>query len=272
MNIFQYIGAQFLAIKLIDIIDIAVVSILIYYIIKFIRTRRAGKLAIGVLIILASMFLSDLLDMRAVNFLLSNVVQVGLIALIILFQPELRSGLEKVGGNPFRTIKSPGESRDPVNRHTAIVHLCETAAELSKEYTGALIVIERSTPLGDIIKTGTVINADINVSLLKNIFYNKAPMHDGAVVIKNGRICAAGCFLPMSTNDDIIKDLGTRHRSAIGMSENSDAIVIVVSEETGTISVAVDGQLKRNYDQNTLQNELIVLLGEESRKKRIEKH
>ena len=269
MNIFEYIGAQFLAIKLIDIIDIAFVSILIYYIIKFIRTRRAGKLAIGVLIILGSMFLSDLLDMRAVNFLLSNVVQVGLIALIILFQPELRSGLEKVGGNPFRTIKPSGETKDQMNRHVAIADLCETAAELSKEYTGALIVIERTTPLGDIIKTGTVINADINISLLKNIFYNKAPMHDGAVVIKNGRICAAGCFLPMSTNDDIIKDLGTRHRSAIGMSENSDAVVIVVSEETGTISLAVDGQLKRNYDQNTLQYELsYYLLGEEPKKKK----
>ena len=129
-----------------------------------------------------------------------------------------------------------------------------------------MIVIERNTPLGDIIKTGTVVNADICVSMLKNIFFNKAPLHDGAVIIRNNRIYAAGCFLPMSTNDDIIKDLGTRHRSAIGMSENSDAVVVVVSEETGTISVALNGELRRNYDYNTLKYELTTLLGGEDNK------
>ena len=153
-------------------------------------------------------------------------------------------------------------------KHNAITAICEAASELSREYTGALIVIERSTPLGEIIKTGTVINADVNVSLLKNIFFNKAPLHDGAVIIRGGRICAAGCFLPMSTNDDIIKDLGTRHRSAIGMSENSDAIIIVVSEETGTISLAIDGQLRRNYDYNTLKTELSNLLRDDDAEKK----
>ena len=199
--------------------------------------------------------------MRATNFLLSNIFQAGIITLIILFQPELRSALEKVGGTGIiKSIKGIGESKDPVSKTSVISNICEAASELSREYTGALIVIERGTPLGDIIKTGTIVNADVNISMLKNIFFNKAPLHDGAVVIHNGRIYAAGCFLPMSNNDDIIKDLGTRHRSAIGMSENSDAVIIVVSEETGTISLAVDGQLRRNYDYNTLKSELTVLL------------
>ena len=218
-------------------------------------------MALGVLMILVVLLFSDMLDMSALKFLLSNIVQVGLISLIIIFQPELRSALEKMGGSPFRTIKNAGEQKSIQAKHTAINNICEAASELSREYTGALIVIERSTPLGDIIKTGTIVNADVTVPLLRNIFYNKAPLHDGAVVIKNGRIYAAGCFLPMSTNDDIIKDLGTRHRSAIGMSENSDAVVVVVSEETGTISIAVDGQLKRNYDLGTLEAELSTLLG-----------
>jgi diadenylate cyclase len=134
--------------------------------------------------------------------------------------------------------------------------------ELSRDSTGALIVVERDTPLGDIAKTGTVVNADIGVALIKNIFFNKAPLHDGAMIIKNQRVYAAGCFLPLSTKEDIIKDLGTRHRAAIGMSENSDAIVIVVSEETGTISLAVDGKLRRNYDYSTLKKELKHILGE----------
>ncbi len=139
---------------------------------------------------------------------------------------------------------------------------CEAVQELSRDSTGALIVIERDTPLGDIAKTGTVVNADIGVALIKNIFFNKAPLHDGAMIIKNQRVYAAGCFLPLSTKEDIIKDLGTRHRAAIGMSENSDAIVIVVSEETGTISLAVDGKLRRNYDYSTLKKELKHILGE----------
>ncbi len=145
-------------------------SILIYYIIKFIRDRRASKLALGVLMVLIVVLISDILDMRALKFLLSNIVQVGLISLIIIFQPELRSALEKMGGSPFRSIKNAGETKSSQSKHTAINNICEAASELSKEYTGALIVIERSTPLGDIIKTGTIVNADVTVPLLRNIF------------------------------------------------------------------------------------------------------
>lgn len=265
--LFNIIAEQFKSLHCIkDIIDILLVAIIIFYIVKFIRDRRASKLAMGVFLIVILMFISELLNMRALNFIFSNLVQVGLIAIIILFQPELRSVLEKFGGVSF--IKTISESKNTSLKHNAITAICEAASELSREYTGALIVIERSTPLGEIIKTGTVINADVNVSLLKNIFFNKAPLHDGAVIIRGGRICAAGCFLPMSTNDDIIKDLGTRHRSAIGMSENSDAIIIVVSEETGTISLAIDGQLRRNYDYNTLKTELSNLLRDDDAEKK----
>lgn len=256
-----YLGEQF---GPVDLLDILIVSVMIYYVVKFIRDRRASKLAIGICLILAMLFISNMLDMRAMEFLLSNIVQVGLIALLIIFQPELRSALEKVGGTSFKTLKNTVAPKDKDHskaKTDGIANICQAVCELSQEYTGALIIIERNTPLGDIIKTGTVINADICVSMLKNIFFNKAPMHDGAVVIRNNRVYAAGCFLPISTNDDIIKDLGTRHRSAIGMSENSDAVVIVVSEETGTISIALNGELRRNYDYNTLKNELVSLLG-----------
>ncbi len=266
INTLNYLIEQFTPI---DLLDILLMSIVIYFVVKFIRDRRASKLAIGVCLIIAMLIISEVLNMRAMDFLLSNIVQVGLIALLIVFQPELRSALEKVGGTSFKTLKHTVVPKDREHGKTdAIVNICQAVAELSQEYTGALIIIERNTPLGDIIKTGTVINADICVSMLKNIFFNKAPMHDGAVVIRNNRVYAAGCFLPISTNDDIIKDLGTRHRSAIGMSENSDAVVIVVSEETGTISVALNGELRRNYDYNTLKNELALLLGVEEGKQK----
>lgn len=250
---------------MIDLIDILLVSIVIYYVIKFIRDRRASKLAIGVCIIFGLLLLSEIFELRAMNFLISSVVQAGLIALIVVFQPELRSALEKVGGSSFKTIRNTVGAKDKEHHQKidSIDNICQAVSELAREYTGALIIIERSTPLGDIIKTGTVINADVCVSMLKNIFFNKAPLHDGAVVIRNNRVYAAGCFLPMSTNDDIIKDLGTRHRSAIGMSENSDAVVIVVSEETGTISIALNGELRRNYDYNTLKQELTSILSAE---------
>ena len=259
----KYIFSQFRGIS--DVIDILLVAALIFFVITFIRSRRAGNVALGVVLFVAVIAICGLFDLRAMNFLFSNIIQVGLIALIVIFQPEIRSGLEKIGGAPLSRIIGDQKGQSP--KHEVISNICRAASELSQEYTGALIVIERSTHLGDIIKTGTVINADVEVALIKNIFYNKAPLHDGAMVIKSGRICAAGCILPLSTNDNIIKDLGTRHRSAIGMSESSDAVIVVVSEETGTISIAVDGQLRRNYDYNTLKSELSVLLRDDSEKK-----
>ena len=260
-KLFNNIKYLFQEFGFIDVLDILLVSVIIFYIVKFIRERRASKLAIGVVIVIGVLIVSEILEMRAMSFLLSNVVQVGLIALVILFQPELRAALEKVGSSSFKTFKNTISKDKEHAKGDNIANICQAVSELAREYTGALIIIERNTPLGDIIKTATVINADICVEMLKNIFFNKAPMHDGAVVIHNNRIYAAGCFLPMSKNDDIIKDLGTRHRSAIGMSEESDAVVIVVSEETGTISIALNGELRRNYDYNSLKHELTSLLG-----------
>lgn len=247
---------------IIDFIDIAIVAILFYYIYKFIRERRAGKLAAGLLILLAVLLFSNFLNMHAMQFLLQNVFQVGMIAVIIVFQPELRSALEKMGSEPLRGLRSIGESKTGERAQTLamISEVTEAVCDMSLDKTGALIVIERTTKLGDIVKTGTVINANPTTFLIRNIFFNKAPLHDGAMIIREGRLYAAGCFLPLSTNNDIIKDLGTRHRAAIGMSENSDAVIVVVSEETGTISVAVEGQLKRNFSYNSLKTELTGLL------------
>lgn len=266
----DFLIRQVTAMNFWDLIDIAIVAVLLYYIYKFICDRRAGKLAVGVIVLVLLQLVSDLLEMNALRFIMQNVFQVGVLALIIVFQPELRSALEKVGGEPLKGLKSIGESRELPGKYRFISEMCDAVNDLSRERTGALIVIERSTKLGDIIKSGVVVNAEMSSFLLKNIFFNKAPLHDGAVVIRGDRIYAAGCFLPLSSNEDIIKDLGSRHRAGIGMSENSDALVIIVSEETGTISVAEGGNLKRNFNYNTLKTELErIYTPAETGKKRI---
>lgn len=244
-----------------DIADILIVAVFFYYAIKFLRDRRAGKLAFGVVLLFAIQIISDLFDFVALRFLLQNVFQIGLIAFVILFQPELRSALEKIGGGggSIKTIIGMTGERDSPTKANMISAIGEAVCDMSKDKTGALIVIERSTKLGDIIGSGVIVNADVTPFLIKNIFFNKAPLHDGAMIIRDFRIYAAGCFLPLSSNDDIIKDLGTRHRAAIGMSENSDAVVIVVSEETGTISIALEGKLYRNLNYSSL----IGMLGEQ---------
>ena len=250
------------SISFLDIIDIIGVAFLLYYIYKFIRDRRAGKLALGVVFIIAFQILSDILEMNAMQYILQNVLQVGLITLVVLFQPELRSALEKMGGESLRGIRSIGEQKGMSPVYAAIDSVVAAVADMSASKTGALIVFERSTKLGDLILTGTVINADPTPFLIKNVFFNKAPLHDGALIVRDGRLYAAGCLLPLSTNPDIIKDLGTRHRAAIGMSENSDAVVVVVSEETGTVSIAYEGKLKRGFSRSSLSKELRKYLAE----------
>lgn len=253
------------SVTVVDIIDIIIVAFLFYYVYKFIRERRAGKLAAGIIILVGVLFLANLVNMHALQFLLQNIFQVGLLALIVVFQPELRSGLEKVGAEPFKSLRSIGEQKSDRAQTVAMINeLTQAVCDMSLDKTGALIVIEQSTKLGDYIKSGTIINANPTAFLIRNIFFNKAPLHDGAMIIRDNRLYAAGCFLPLSTNADIIKDLGTRHRAAIGMSENSDAVIIVVSEETGTISIAHNGELKRNYNYNSLKSELSgILINEE---------
>ena len=257
-------------IKIVDVIDILLVSVILYYAYKFVRDRRAGKLAAGVILFLIALVISDVAGMHTIQYLFQNLFQVGVIALVILFQPELRSALEKMGNSSIKGIKSITErSTDSVM--LAVREVASAAAEMSASRTGALIVFERSTKLGDIVMTGTVIDAQTGSFLIRNIFFNKAPLHDGAMIIRAGRIVAAGCLLPLTGQGDINRDLGTRHRAAIGLSENSDAVVVVVSEETGVISLAVDGKLTRGYSAETLRAKLSSLLVPETEKKTAKK-
>ncbi len=257
---FVYVINQITSMGFFDITDVIIVTVLFYYIYKFVRDRRAGKLAVGIVFILAMMVISGILEMYALNFIISNIVQVGIIGVIILFQAELRSFLEKVGGEPLKTITTRKDTGVITKISENIGVIADAVFELSAEKTGALLVIERGTKLGDVIRTGTVINADLSTYLVRNIFFNKSPLHDGAMILRDGRVHAAGCFLPLSQNEAIIKTLGTRHRAAIGMSENSDAAVIVVSEETGAVSVAFDGRLTRGLSKGDLISKLESLL------------
>lgn len=247
----------FMDMDLIDLLDIFIISLLFYWVVRFIRDRRAGKLAAGVVVILVIQLVGSLLDLTAVNYLLHNVVQIGITALIVIFQPEIRDVLEKMGG--VRNLIPHSESKDVVLVKNTVRSVCEAACDMSSDQTGALIVLERTTGLEEYVCSGTLIGAEVTKQLLKNIFFNKAPLHDGAVIIKNNRIQSAGCKLPLASRN-IDLDFGTRHRAAIGMSERSDAVVVVVSEETGTISLAIGGELKRNYDYTRLYNELIELM------------
>lgn len=256
-----YIVDTVKTIGVLDVVDILLLGVVLYYVYRFVRERRAGKLLIGLGCVLLLSLLGDAFDMPATRFIFSDFRQIGVIAIIILFQPELRSALEKVGGMPSSGIRNiTSDSRDALARSAEIDALCTAVSDMSRDKVGALIVIERTTKLGEYIKSGVAIDAALTPHLIRNIFFNKAPLHDGAVMIRSGRICAAGCFLPLSTREDINKDLGTRHRAAIGMSEISDAIVIIVSEETGTISLSVDGNLSRNYNYSSLKQELNKLL------------
>ncbi len=263
LDYFEYVWNQLAGLGFIDLLDIAIVALLLFWVIKFVRGRRAGKLLLGVGVLSVLLVLSSLFEMRALNFILNGVFSVGLIAIVIVFQPELRSALEKVGG-VGDNFKGRVDGDEASVLKSAIGEIVVAAEELSKKKTGALIVLERNTRLGDVIRTGTTIDAVTSSFLLGNIFYNKAPLHDGAVIIRKGRVHAAGCFLPLSSNEDIVQELGTRHRAAIGMSENSDALVLVVSEETGAISIAIDGNLHRNLTRSKLESYLATnILGED---------
>ncbi|MBE6530734.1 MAG: TIGR00159 family protein [Ruminococcaceae bacterium] len=258
----QYVLDTVKDIRVTDILDILILSLILYYLYSFIRDRRAGKLAWGLVVIAVLFFLSSIFNMYALKLIFENFYQVGFIAILIVFQPELRAALEKVGGTSFTGLKNIAveSSGKLASLNAEIDAICQSASDLSRDKVGALIVIERSTKLGEYIKSGVMVDSIISPFVLRNIFFDKAPLHDGATIIRDGRVHAAGCFLPLSTNDDIDKDLGTRHRAAIGITEISDAVVIVVSEETGTISLACDGNLKRNFNYTTLKQELNSLL------------
>lgn len=247
-------------IRVMDIIDILIVATLFYFLITLIRRTKTNKLFQGIVYILLALWLSGELQLYTVNYILRNAVQIGLLALVVLFQPEIRRFLEKLGtGSPISRILGTQHTQ---NADSAITQTVLACLEMSASRTGALIIFERDNRLDDQIRTGTILDAETTAELLKNIFYPKAPLHDGAAIIRGGRIQAAGCMLPLSNNPNLSKELGMRHRAGIGMSEASDAVVVIVSEETGAISVSVNGMLKRHLTKDIfekiLRNELIT--------------
>lgn len=249
----------------IDILDIIILSYLIYKGWKLVRETRASQLIKGIIVLALAYFIVYTLKLKTLTFILSATFNVGLFALVVIFQPELRRVLEKVGRTKVRGIgilSLGGDNNDVIAKwETAIEAIVESCEELSATTTGALIVIERETRLGEQIDTGTILNALPTAELFGNIFYPKTPLHDGAVIMREGMILAAACFLPKPQKEELInKQLGSRHRAAIGMSENSDALVIIVSEETGTISVAENGELSRGFTRESLKKLLYARL------------
>lgn len=243
-----------------DVVDILIVAFLIYTLIGLVRRTSTARLAKGIVLLVLALWLSGVLRLNIINFLLRTAFEIGLIAIIVIFQPELRRVLEKVGSSKVGSLFSyEGQN---VGMDSCITQIVLACTDMSKSRTGALIVFERDNPLSDQVRTGTIIHADATSELIKNIFFVKAPLHDGALIVRDGRLEAAGCMLPLSNNSNLSRDLGMRHRAGIGMSEHSDAVVVIVSEETGAISVAVDGMLKRHLSAETfetiLRNELIV--------------
>ncbi len=244
-------------VTVVDFVDIAILSYLVYLLIKLVRETRAGQLVKGIVLLGLGYFISSIVGLKSLKYIISTAFDIGLIAIIILFQPELRRALEKVGRTRFGlNLLGFGESQDELTEKwsNAIQSICDSCVELSATCTGALIVVERQTKLGEQIETGTILNALPSKEIFGNIFYPKTPLHDGAVIMRDGIILAAACFLPKPQKEELVnKKLGSRHRAAIGMSENSDAVVIVVSEETGQISVAMDGVLTRDYTHEKLK-------------------
>lgn len=244
-----------------DILDILVITFLIYHLLLLVRRSNASRLLKGVLFVIVALWFSTE-RLKVFNYLLSFVVEWGVLAMFILFQPEIRRILEQMGSSsiPFLDIfKKPPVGRQIIEN--AIEQTVSACGDMSKSRTGALIVFERHIQLDDALRSGTKLDAEVSSELLKNIFFVKAPMHDGAVLVREGRVLGAGCMLPLSKNVNLSRDLGMRHRAGIGMSENSDAVVVLVSEETGSISVAVGGMLKRHLMTETLEqllrNELL---------------
>lgn len=253
--------ANFQTFKLVDLLDIIIIAFLIYQLLGIVNRTRAGQLFKGALLVMAVYLVAETLNMRTVTWLLNSLLQVGLLTLVVLFQPEIRRALERMGSGKLASVFS---SQRPASSHdleSAIRQTVEAYTDLSRDKVGALMVFERRDLLDDVIKTGTPLDCSVTGELLKNLFWNKAPLHDGAVIVREGRIVGAGCMLPLSGNVNLSRDLGMRHRAGIGMSEHSDAVVVIVSEETGSISAAMGGMLKRHLAPETLErllrNELL---------------
>ena len=257
MSFFDAAKRIFLNFTPADAIDILLLTLFFAFVFSFLRSRKAGTLIFGIAVCLVIYFLAVVLHFDGVEFVLSGIFQFGALAFIIIFQPELRDLFEKMGGSLMGIRSFADQSHRKQAQYKAIDNICKAVHVMSAEKTGALIVIERTTQLDDVLNTGVVINADVSDSLIRNLFYNKAPLHDGALIIDSNRIVAAACILPLPRHTFVESDLGTRHRAAVGLSEVSDAIIIVVSEETGVISVAKESELKRNFTEDSLRKFLV---------------
>ena len=259
-NFFQNLLYQIPKIGISDIIDILVVSFLIYTVLRLVRSSSAARVAWTVLVLLIATWLTSVFDLYACNWILNKILELGFISLVGIFQPEIRRAMERFGGKFFLNLVDPASKKSvEESAIEATVSACEI---MSKERVGVLLIFERSVSLEEYFKTGTLIDAKVTEQLLRNLFFPKASLHDGAVIVRGGRIAAAGCVMPLSENTHLSSDLGTRHRAGIGTSEVSDAVVVIVSEETGTISVAIGGMLKRHLAPQTLEkllsNELMT--------------
>lgn len=249
-----------------DVLDILIIAYLIYRVISVVRKTNAASVIKGIMLIVAMMWLSSLLHLNVINYLLGQTMKLGLLVIIILFQPEIRRLLEQVGSSRLAILFG---KRGPDTRLDLCINAVVTAcADMAKKRIGALIVFERDIKLEDTIHTGTRIDAEVSYELLSNIFYPNTPLHDGAVIIRSARIVAAGCMLPLTAKTNLSRDLGMRHRAGIGISEVTDAIAVIVSEETGSISVAVRGMLKRHLSQETFEKLLRLELSPEEKRSR----
>ena len=257
----EKIGNYLVLVRVTDVLDVVIIAFLVYKLLDLVKSTRAENILKGVVMFLLALWLSEIFHLNGIAYILGNMVQVGILALIILFQPEIRQILEKLGSKNIRLLRAFTPAQQQSELEKAIDQTVIACSEMSQTKTGVLIVFERHIQLDDMVRSGTTLDAAVSSELLKNIFFVKAPMHDGAVIIRHGRILGAGCMLPLSKNVNLSRDLGMRHRAGIGMSENSDAVVVIVSEETGSISVAVGGMLKRHLMPETLskllRNELM---------------
>jgi len=251
----EFLSNAFSGIGISDVIDILIVAFVVYKLLGLIKQTRAEQLLKGVMLLVVATFVTDLLNLHTINWILKGTVTLGAVAILIVFQPELRRALEYMGRTKF--MKAPGKTLDKEKGKQITAQIIKAAEIFSKDKVGALIVFERDTNLTDIAETGTIIDAEISEQILGNIFYEGAPLHDGAIIVKGGRIRAAGCVLPLTKNNNISKELGTRHRAGIGITEYSDAITLIVSEESGIISMAEDGQLTRYLDIKTVEKKLL---------------
>lgn len=239
-----------------SVIDISIVSYLIFKLVQLVKETRAWQLVKGIIVILIVAFLSDLLELRTLAYILKRTIEVAGFALVVVFQPELRRGLEQIGRSNFKDFFSFDENDDVINTTFTIEEIVKAATELSRTKTGALIVVERQTKLGEIINTGTKLDSSVSAELIINIFTPNTPLHDGALILRDNKLKSAACFLPLTDNPNLSKELGTRHRAALGITEVSDCISVVVSEETGKISYALNGGLSRNLTPDILRKAL----------------